>query len=168
MKGIYVDTNLIIARYKPEDPLYVLANRLFKARNYEFIISPITLTELYSVLSRVKIHISIPEGMENIDIPTLIEFILEDCNLKIVSKTRIVTYQIGKERIKIPLEYYIALSIADKIKLRTLDLIHIAYAYLIKDRIKAFVTGDNEIIDKQETIIHMLGIKVISPQDIVN
>ena len=168
MKEIYIDTNLIIARYKPKDPLYSIANRLFKEEKYKFVISPITLTELHSVLSRVKHQISLPKDIETIDIPTLVEFIIEDCNLKLLSKTRIVTYQIGKERVRIPLEYYIALSIADKIKLRTLDLIHIAYAYLIKDQINAFVTGDNEILEKRKTILHTLGIEVKPPQDIIN
>jgi len=55
----YVDTSLIIARYKPLDELYDDSNAFFES-NFNFVISPIALIELYCVLSRLRNELDIP------------------------------------------------------------------------------------------------------------
>jgi len=80
-----------------------------------------------------------------LDLNTLVKFIINDCKLELVSRTYFIETEVLSIGAKLPLEYYIAISLAEKINLRTLDLIHIAYAYILKDKIEAFVTGDKGI-----------------------
>lgn len=53
----YVDTSVIVARYKPDDPLHEASENLFKLSEAVLYISPLTIVELYSVLSRVRINV---------------------------------------------------------------------------------------------------------------
>ena len=55
----YIDTNVVVARYKPNDPLHEIAEKLFNLPQVELYASPLTLVELYSVLSRVHIETSL-------------------------------------------------------------------------------------------------------------
>ncbi|MGQ4892176.1 MAG: PIN domain-containing protein [Candidatus Njordarchaeia archaeon] len=168
MRYLYADTNLIIARYKPKDHLYDIANKIFNLDQYKIVISPISLVELFSVLSRVKNHIKIPPSIRGFDLSTLIKFIVDDCNIALISETYIIETNVLAAEIKLPLEYYIAFSLAERIKLRTLDLLHIAYTYILKNKIDAFVTGDKEILQKKEQILNELQIKVLSPEEIIS
>jgi len=43
---------------------------------------------------------------------------------------------------------------------------HIAYAYMIKDFIDVFTTGDEEILEKSNVIERLLGITVKHPKEI--
>ncbi len=168
MRRVYVDTNVIIARYKPQDPLYSTANEFFTRKDIEFIISPLSLVELNAVISRLlPSNIIVPSNIKKIDVPTLVEFIIYDCNLRLVSKSYLTAYQIRKMKVRIPLEYYLALLIADTIKLRTLDLLHLAYVYLMKDYVSVFVTGDEEIIERKN-VIKKFGIRIIHPEEFLD
>jgi len=168
LKRVYVDTSVIIARYKPQDPLYSIANKFFATKNIEFIISPLSLVELNAVISRLLPYsITIPSTIKKLDAPTLVEFIVSDCNLKLVSRSYLTAYQVGSMRVRIPLEYYLALLIANKVKLRTLDLLHLAYVYLMKNYVNIFITGDDDILEKRDTIKN-LDIKVMHPKDFLD
>ena len=165
MALMYLDTNVIIAVYKPNDPLYRDANKLF-GKSHSFVISPITIIELYSALSRIKPHMKLREEFKNINLDTLLVYIITDLKLKVITKTYITKLQLPNQMVKIPLEYYISIKLAEKIKLKTLDLLHIAYAYILKEEISYFVTGDRDIIQAKKRIKQQTGIEVKSPKEI--
>ena len=165
MVVVYVDTNVIIARYKPDDPLYPTANRLFQ-NDYVFIISPITLIELYSVLSRVKPFLKFREELENVNIDTIIAFILYDSKLKIVARSFMSRLQILGKRLRVPLEYHLVIKLAEKLRLKTLDMLHIAYAYMLRDTLDYIVTGDDDILKARELIKQHIGLEVRKPSEL--
>ncbi|MBO3799291.1 MAG: PIN domain-containing protein [Thermoproteota archaeon] len=163
----YVDTSLIIARYKPSDNLYKDSNAFFKS-NLDFVISPITLVELYCVLSRVRSELDVPMQAEPL-IDTLITFIIRDCRLKLLSKNYYVKKDFGPQECRMGLEYYIATRFAERLGLRTLDMLHLSHAWILKKAsgVGLFVTGNEEILEKAEAIRKSLGIKVYHPKQLV-
>jgi len=155
-----VDTNVIVARYKPGDPLYSDSNVLFEKR-YEFVVSPLVLVELYSVFSRIRPHIRLPKPLEEATLSSLVRFVVDDCRLTVVYD--LLVAKIGGEARRVPLEYIYAMKLAEKLRLRALSLLHVAQAALLSDRVETFVTGDEEILERRESIERLTGLKVASP-----
>ncbi|MBM5805977.1 MAG: type II toxin-antitoxin system VapC family toxin [Candidatus Verstraetearchaeota archaeon] len=65
-----------------------------------------------------------------------------------------------------PLEYLVAMRMAEKLGLRALDLLHIAYATLMKEEIDAFITGDEEILEERDGIKNISGVEIASVQEV--
>ena len=166
MVTVYVDTSIIIARYKPNDPLHSIANRFFE-KDYDFIISPITIVELYSVLSRIKPFLKFKEELKNANIDTIVAFIIYDSKLRIVTRSFMPSMQILGKKFRVPLEYRLAMKFAEKLQLRTLDLLHIAYAYMLRDMLDYVVTGDDDVLKARELIKQCTGLEVVSPSKFV-
>ena len=167
MNNCYVDTNIIIARYKPEDSLHKYSQKIFQLSETNLYISPLTLLELHSVLSRVKNELIVPFVEEPLT-ETIIALIIKDCGLKVVSKSYTVRKSIYEYKFRAPIEYYLAMKFSDRLKRRTLDLLHLAYIWLLREEynIGVFVTGDEEIIDEAEVINKVLKIKVLHPSQL--
>ena len=163
-----MDTNVIIARYKPADPLHEVSDKLLSSGKFEFFISPITLFELYSVISRLYPDMIFPQEVESISVDTLVHFIVEDCNLKLVSKNYLVTTYFRKQKIRMLFEYLMSMMLAEKLKLRALDLLHIAYVAMLRDNIQTFVTGDSEILERKSIIEDIVGIEVEHPKNFLD
>jgi len=168
LNALYLDTNVIIARYKPADPLHEVSDKLLSSGKFEFFISPITLFELYSVISRLYPNMIFPQEVESISVDTLVHFIVEDCNLKLVSKNYLVTTYFRKRKIRMPFEYLMSMMLAEKLKLKALDLLHIAYAAMLRDSIQTFVTGDSEILERKSIIKDIVGIEVEHPKNFLD
>ena len=60
--------------------------------------------------------------------------------------------RIGEEARRVPLEYIYAMRLADALKLRALDLLHVAQAALLEGEVEALVTGEEEILERRERI----------------
>lgn len=60
------------------------------------------------------------------------------------------------------LEYYLTTKLAHSFSLKTLDILHLSYAWILKKSfgINMFITGDEEILEKAENIKKNLDIKV--------
>jgi len=166
MVVVYVDTNVIIARYKPNDPLYKVADKFFQ-KNYDFVVSPVTLVELYSVLARIKPFLRFSKGLESVNLDTLIAFIIYDLKLKLVARSFMSSFQIFGERFRIPLEYHLAMRFAEKLRLKTLDALHIVYAYILRDSLDYIVTGDDDILSAREMIKQYIGLEIRNPSELL-
>lgn len=168
MRSYYVDTSVIIARYDPEDELHVHSEGLFSFENADFYISPLSLLELYSVLSRVALEISPSPTSKELLLDTLVAFMVKDCRLKMVSKIYIARQDIAGWSLRLPLEYSLAMRYAGDLELRALDLLHLMCAWLLKRShpVDAFITGDGEILDKAEIIDEVFKIKVLHPRHV--
>jgi len=164
-RGCYVDTSIIIARYKPADDLHKISKTLFEKSDLKLYISPITLIELYSILSRISKELELPLVKGPL-LDTLIAFIIEDCKLIIVSRTHAIEETIVGQPYKSTIEYHILMRFAEKLRLRTLDMLHLSYAWMIKRTlgINTFLTGDDELLEKSEVTRSVLGIKTLHPR----
>ncbi|MEX0568173.1 MAG: type II toxin-antitoxin system VapC family toxin [Candidatus Njordarchaeota archaeon] len=163
---VYVDTSVVIAKYKPSDSLYQDANRFFE-KDYDFVISPITLMELYSVLARIRTFIRLEQGLENANVDTIIAFIVHDLKLRLVARSFMTRLQIFGAKIRAPLEYHLAIKFSEKLRLKTLDMLHVAYAYMLRKILSYFVTYDDDILKARKSIEQQVGIKIRRPSELV-
>lgn len=66
----------------------------------------------------------------------------------------------------VPLEYVEARRLAVDLRLRALDLLHVAYSSLLLKTgtpIAEFVTGDDELVARAKMIQRLTGIRVTRP-----
>ena len=131
------------------------------------MISPLSLVELYAVLSRLKPHLHLPSGMREVPLDLLVEFIVEDCKLKIAYALKLALMEAGGWKSRVPLEYLYALRLAERLKLRTLDLLHVILATLTRDLVDSFVTGDHEILERRREIRELLGLEIVAPGELI-
>ncbi|MEM3124069.1 MAG: PIN domain-containing protein [Nitrososphaerota archaeon] len=166
--GHYVDTSVIIARYKPDDEVYEYAEKLLSRDDVRFYASTLTLVELSAVLSRLLDELIIPQGYEK-DLNTLLAFIVKDCKLHFTPHLHTLSVDFHARKIRMPLEYYLAIAHAEKLKLRALDLLHICHAVILGrfHNITSFITGDEELIAQSDMINTMFGLHVKHPRDII-
>jgi len=160
----YVDTSVIVARYKPGDPLHEVSENLFKLSDATLYISPLTLVELYSVLSRVRVEVPV----EGLNLHPLIHFIIKDCRLHVISIPLLARRSIAGCGVLAPAEYYLAIGLSHRLKLRTLDLLHIAYALILRRKGMAdvMITGDEDILKCGKEILAATGVLVRGPQNL--
>ncbi len=68
------------------------------------------------------------------------------------------------DQLKLFHKFLDAIDLADNLKLRTLNLLHIVYADQLAEKklIKYFVTFDSDFLDKKEAILENTGVEVIT------
>ncbi len=88
---------------------------------------------------------------------------IESCSLKFASKTYLTTIYSRNLKIRIQFEYSMAAALAEKLKLRALDLLHILYTSMLMDKIKLLVTCDNGILKMRKVIEKFTELKVVHP-----
>jgi len=161
----YVDTSAIISRYMPKDPMHKISQEFFSKKGYALYITPLSLTELHSVFSRMLEQILLPKEVK-VDLPvtvsTLANFAIKHCNLTVASIPYTVLAEIGDLTVRAPIEQAMSYLLAGTLKLRSLDLLHIALCWVLKmqQRVDLFVTIDDEIDSKREIIREETGVKV--------
>ena len=170
----YVDTGVLIAAYAPKDPIRVAAKAFLRKSHAPRIISPLTFAELSSVLSRVEESLELPSVLRTEPpqrrIRALAEYVVRDSRLTIASQVGSTRLRLGGRSVSVPMEYTTAAALAPKLKLRSLDLLHLAYASLISQlefSISSFVTGDETILGKSDEIQKSLNITATHPKDAV-
>jgi|YelNatPaOPRAMG01_1025707.scaffolds.fasta_scaffold54672_3 predicted nucleic acid-binding protein len=164
----YLDTDVILAYCIDGDPQHSKAvNILEKLRQNtnRFYVSPLTLVELYSVLSRNIQSYKLPPGIEELTnhrskLRTTITYFLQLLSINIPSDEAKLTDLDG---LKLFHKFLEAIDLATKLKLKTLDLLHIAYASQLakKKLIQFFITFDSKILENKEAILKNTGIEVI-------
>ncbi|QOJ78930.1 hypothetical protein IG193_00235 [Infirmifilum lucidum] len=97
------------------------------------------------------------------------EFIVRDCRLHILSTGYTAVANIAGYRLRTGLEYHLACKLAGPLRLRTLDVLHLAYAKALKRKLNvvAFITGDSEILGRADSIERTVGVKVQHPRDVL-
>ncbi len=133
---IYIDTNVIIAFIDERDPNHGKAVELLESLEGDRVVSKLSLVELASVYSRA--------GLD------------ESLALSIYSIKRIGARIVDVDFNEVLLH---AFKLAPLLKLRTLDLLHVAACKVIGA--KLFVTFDKDIISKS-SLIDRIGIKIIT------
>jgi predicted nucleic acid-binding protein len=159
---IYVDTSAIVAALDSSDPRSKKAREVLKLSSNK-IISELAIAELASVLarqSRVLAGIRDRLGInESVAFIAVILYILKRFDLRYISIKGYSRTLIGN--FYKPVGYTIGL--AEKLKLRTLDLLHLAYIKALKEEsieIHTLLTADSDFKDNEESIQKILGISI--------
>jgi len=134
---VYVDTNVIVAFMDERDPNHERAVKLLEVPMK--VSSFLTMVELASVYSRA--------GLE--DPQALAIYSMEEAGVEVVE---VGFGEVLKE----------AFRVADMVRLKTLDLLHIASCSLMGE--KRFLTFDEDILKKREKL-RALGIEALGPEE---
>ncbi|MET1159475.1 MAG: PIN domain-containing protein [Thermoprotei archaeon] len=137
---IYVDTSVLISYINPEDTLHDKASKYIeKYRTYKLVVSDLTVIELYSVYSRTI-------DVSDVELNALVRYTLR----KIGVEKQVVDWnRVFRE----------AGKYANKLKLKTLDLLHLTIAVTIGCRI--FLTFDKDIVNRKEQVYDVLSVEVV-------
>jgi predicted nucleic acid-binding protein len=134
---IYLDTNVIVSCVDERDPNHDRALGLLSGLKGEKVVSKLTLVELAAVFSMASLQEPIPLAL----------FSIKSVGAKIVD----VDFEEVLKR---------ALSYAVELRLRTLDLLHVAISKTIECR--GFATLDEDIVKRARDIGERLGIEVVT------
>jgi len=159
----YVDTSLIIAALDQLDSRQKLAQKTLESIENKKV-SELVLVELANVLTKKeKMLLEISRKIKirkELMIPTVILYIMKRFKLsyKKVEGSEIIS-AIGN----LYLPFATAINISSKFKLKTLDLLHLAYIKTLIEQgeeINEIVTVDEDFEKEKELIDQELGIKV--------
>ncbi len=174
---VYLDTNVLIAYFKPNDPYYLDSRKILTYDEIDKIVSFLTLTEFSSVISRLekggqikfapeigKIISKMPLKQRAI---ILLKYIVKKFNLKVLGAKELISLRVNGEVVSFPLEFLKAISLSYELGLKTLDNLHIAIVALENKlaRIDYFITGDRDIIDNRKTILKLVGCPISTPKE---
>ena len=134
----YIDTNILISYIDKNDPKHSIAEQLLNEYSNK-IISELNIIEMKSVLSRSNL-------MEE-QIDALIDYLFLKNDIKIKP------IDINKSIMK-------GNEVVDILKLKTLDLLHIVNAILVK--VDKFITFDKDFVNKKN-MIENYSIEIINP-----
>ena len=166
----YVDTNVILAKYFPDDTLHGKAERFLDHDGGRKVVSPVSVVELTAVVSRLDADIRAPKELLQESprkrVRAIVEFLIRDCNITVATVPARARIKFAGTILSVPLEYQRSIRLVDALKLRTLDLIHLAYADNLRKwghEINTFVTGDRDVLSKTEQIREQIGVEVKEP-----
>ena len=165
----YLDTNVILSyNFETEGEEHWRAINLIENLEGKFYTSPFTILELYCVVSRNigKYKLPLPHFRrlrENEKVKTVVENAIRSLNLT-VCPDDVANEEIEWLGVKVFSKYFDAIRLAPKVKLRTGDILHVAYACQLKKdgKIEYIVSLDKDFQEKKELIENETGIKLLS------
>jgi predicted nucleic acid-binding protein len=176
MRHFYLDTNVFISRWKPDDPYYseakIIASSLQKGEISAYT-SALTLLETASVAGRLYAHRMKDKGPEQKKL-----FIIKTIRRLAVMRIRFIhlvgdiPLRLGNVKVDMPTLLADSIFLSFLTALRTLDLMHIAAARHAKqmnsEKLGAFITGDAELLARKDEISKIIGMPVLSPKEYVH
>jgi predicted nucleic acid-binding protein len=158
-----LDTDVILAYCIDGDPRHSKAVNIvekLRQNTNKFYASPLTL-ELYSTLSRNIQSYNLPPAIEELTnhrskLPGNNYIFPPPLSINIPSDEAKLADLDG---LKLFHKFLETIDLATKLKLKTLDLLHIAYAsQLVKKKLTRFsITFDSKILDNKEAILKIQG-----------
>ena len=158
----YIDTSVVVSALDPADPSMENSIEIF--RKPEKIISELAVIELTSALLRNRNFTALMDelsGGRDSSSYAAITYILERFDL--------VYFPIPQNPVETPIGKYnnimaLAIELSYKVPMRTLDLLHLSYAYTISKLTSSkieFITRDREFEVYNKEIHDATGIKII-------
>jgi len=177
MRSAYIDTNVLVAKYKEKDACHQSCFELFEKEIVTCIYSPIVLIELASVFAREMKHIELKlstKGKKIYNQLTLVgkvqfatRYILQTNKLEYYSTESTEIFSVDSDILTISSIFRRAWELAGKTELRTLDNLHIAMIYhmvhLEGRPLDYFVTCDEGILKKKSPINDLLNVTTLTP-----
>lgn len=136
---IYLDTSVMVSYVNKRDPLHDRAVESVEGAGQAGIVSRLTAVELASVFGRVT-------GAAGEELEALVEYALRRCGADLV--------EVDWEEV-----FSLALEHAGRLRLKTLDLLHIAAASIAGA--DAILTFDGDILSRGEVVRELLGLRVL-------
>ena len=177
MKGLYLDTSVILTKYAPSDPNYPAVTALFRAVENQGIMavtSTLTLVEVASSVARAYEKFVQEENIKMAKEKLVIAYVkrvVKIPNLQFFTVGREVGIQFNGVNVKLPLVFTKALEIAPRSGLKSLDNLHLAAANIALKtlglKIDYLVTQDDEILKRRSEIRRITEIPIASPQEVV-
>ena len=182
MKAVYLDTNLYISLIKHNDENYSAIRKIISQSHLNFVTSTITLVELSSVLSREYDEMQLDLFNDDLEkyikakgrteiILLIIDYLISKTRTTIIPDPQIEILNYFTHNFMINPIYKIAMMEASKIKLRTLDLVHFAYAFhfntIQRTRVDYILSGDNNFIANGRSYIGTKDFTFIDTETII-
>jgi predicted nucleic acid-binding protein len=154
----YLDTNVLLSHYFAEDPNHPYAAQLvetLRKRREEMRASLLTLVELYAYISRRINALRLPPHYARLSqrekVAAVATHVLKHAGAQPVDSAPADLLQE-------------AIQLAHALRLKTLDLLHIAYALHLAEKglIHTFATLDKEIAERRD-VIERLGLRLLTP-----
>jgi len=173
VKTYYLDTNVFLARYSPSEKEHEDCKRLLdstEAGRLRALTSTLTLVEIASAVRRSQ-----GKFAESSDIPnTAGAFVRRAIAIRSLNFIPIggeMTLGSQAFRVKIPLLFSAALKGVRSLPLRTLDLLHLASAYvavrLFGEDLDFFTTLDEGILSCRKGVREFLGCPALTPNELI-
>jgi len=173
---LYLDTNVILSRYAPDEPQHVEAKKLLEeieGGKLAAVTSVLTLVEVVSTITRAYERFTDKtESLKREEITGIfLRRIMKIRNLDFIPVGGEVSIKVEERSVKLPASFAIALEIGSKTGGKTLDNLHIAAAFVASriydHKIDYFVTLDEDILRHQGEIKELIETKVITPAEII-
>lgn len=156
----YIDTHIVLSYNFVTEETHIKAFNLInkiKRSSGDFYISPLTVLELYCVVSRNIAKYRLPPIALSLSDKDKVEYIINysirAMNLKICNEDNIneVLDNLGVEIFS---EYHCAIELSPALRLKSLDMLHIAYAFRLRKegKIRYIVSLDDEIRKRKSLI----------------
>jgi len=172
---LYLDTNVILARWAPLEPHHSDTKRILQAveeGKAEAVTSTLTLLEVVSTTSRAFDRFKEgerPMSREEIS-GAILKRVVNTRNLSLVPFGGDITVNIDDMEVKVPALLAVALEAAMKTGVKTLDSIHVASVYtasrIYGRRVEYLVTLDEDILKRRKEIETLTGVKVAAPSEL--
>ena len=185
MKHAYLDTNVILTLLRSQEENYSFVQTLASLRNFTFFTGTMTIIEITSVLAREEnlFREAIQTLASELDIRELIslsfeeqiiiiiELLFKTFNLSVLDEPVQEILQINGKKVILPSLYILGIKWADRIKLRTLDLVHIMtilfYKKIKEIKFDYFITSDLVILGKRIDIQTNIETIVTDPEGLL-
>ena len=172
MKSFYLDTNVFLARYAPDEKEHESSKRLIQATEegkLRAVTSTLTLVEIASSVRRAPVKF---DGKDSSDAAgSFVRRALSLRNLEYVPLGGEMSLDGRGTGTRVPLLFSVALKAVKTLPLRTLDLLHIASAYvamrILGDDLTYFTTLDEGILDQGKPVREFLSCPAVRPSEIV-
>jgi len=172
---LYLDANIILARYAPDEPQHREAKELLNTienGETEAVTSVLTLVEVLSTVSRA--YDRFRDGstsMRREDVAgAFLRRVANIRNLHFIPLGGDVSVSFDEKSVELPAILAVALEIGAGTGVKTLDNIHLAAASIASriygHRIDYFVTLDEDILKHQKQIMSLAELKVATPAQI--
>ncbi|MEM3382236.1 MAG: type II toxin-antitoxin system VapC family toxin [Candidatus Bathyarchaeia archaeon] len=176
MRIFYLDTNVFISNYKRDDPYHSSSVKIvegLRQGRIEAYTCVLTILETAAVASRnYEKGIHLLGASRMIDRRRLIGALLKrllNLNIHFVNLPGETSMKLLKKDITMPIIFHESLSLALKIGLKSLDLIHLSSAKYAKETLKvpiqAFVTGDEDFLNRKDKLSEIIDFPFLTPSE---
>jgi predicted nucleic acid-binding protein len=169
---LYLDTNVILARYVPNEPQHEeskkLLNKIEKGK-VSAVTSVLTLVEIVCATSRAYERFGDKvEALGREEVAgAFLRRVLNIKKLDFIPMGGEASFNVNDRSVQLPALFALALEIGSKTGLKTLDTLHLASASIAsriyESKIDYFVTLDEDMLKRRKDISSIIESRVVSP-----
>lgn len=169
----YMDTNVFISRYKPDDPYHSSSKKILaalEAGSLRACTSPLSLLETACVTSRTyESGVASGQGQGRGPVISALLKRLAGLGLAFVHPPGDARFPVGEATVTMPAILHLALNLSFRLGLRSLDCIHLAALMharsALEEEVGFFVTGDRDFLDRRKELREVTGCSFADPDE---